>query len=96
MWTSLQGDALESQKMTCPGETVCEPVVTVAVNVTTVPLATVVTLLLPDVTAREMAVAVFVCPAALDHAPHRIAARIHSADRSLAPVWRRLHDVETT
>ena len=96
MWTSLQCAALESQRITCPGETACDPAVTVAVNVTVAPPATVVTLVLPEVTARDVAVAVFVCPTAPAHAPHTIAARIHSAARGLATGWRRLHEVEKT
>jgi hypothetical protein len=96
MWTSLQYAALASQNITCPGDAAFDPAFAVAVNVTTVPLATVVTLLLPEVTARDVAVAVFVCPAAPAHAPHAIIARTHNAARGLAKVWRHLREVEKT
>ena len=44
--------AVASQKLTCPGVVGVPPTVTVAVNVTTPPAVTVVTVLPPDVTAN--------------------------------------------
>jgi S-adenosylmethionine/arginine decarboxylase-like enzyme len=48
---SVQYLAAASQKFTCPGVTGVVPVVTVAVSVTTLPEATVVMTLPPEVTA---------------------------------------------
>src|SRR5277367_4255464 len=47
---SVQNLAVASQKLTCPGVTGVLPAITVAVRVTTLPGATVVTAFLPEVT----------------------------------------------
>jgi hypothetical protein len=62
---SVQLLAVASQKFTCPGVTGVEPASTVAVSVTTLPEATVVTVLPAEVTARVVEVTDFVCAAAL-------------------------------
>jgi hypothetical protein len=55
-WMSVQY-ANASQNFTCPIVTAAAPAFTVAVSVTTLPAATVVTVLPPDVTARVVVVA---------------------------------------
>jgi hypothetical protein len=52
---SVQDLAAASQKFTCPGVVGVPPAVTVAVNVTTLPAVTVVTVLPPEVTANVVA-----------------------------------------
>src|ERR1017187_9670030 len=54
---SVQYIAAASQKFTCPIVTGVVPAFTVAVSVTTLPAATVVTVLPPDVTARVVVAA---------------------------------------
>src|SRR5580704_10981245 len=49
-WMSVQNLAVASQKLTWPGVTGVPPVMTVAVRVTTLPCATVVTTFPPEVT----------------------------------------------
>jgi hypothetical protein len=49
---SVQYLAVASQKSTCPGVVGVPPAVTVAVNVTTLPAATVVTVPPPEMTAN--------------------------------------------
>jgi hypothetical protein len=56
-WMSVQCAADASQKFTCPVVTAVVPVFTVAVSVTTLLDATVVTVLPPDATARVVVVA---------------------------------------
>src|SRR6185437_14977414 len=56
-WISVQNAAAASQNFTCPVVTGAAPALTVAVRVTTLPGATVVTALPPDVTARAVVVA---------------------------------------
>jgi hypothetical protein len=57
MWMSVQYVAEASQKLTCPVFTLVEPAITVAVSVTTVPEATVVTEPPPELMARVVVVA---------------------------------------
>jgi hypothetical protein len=58
MWMSSQYAAVASQKLTSPNVTGVVPALTVAVNVTTLPAATVVAGLPPDVTVIVVLVAV--------------------------------------
>jgi hypothetical protein len=71
---SVQYAAVASQKFTCPVVTKGVPAFTVAVNVTTLPEATVVTTLPPEVAARVVTVAAIVCAPAPFHAPQIITA----------------------
>jgi hypothetical protein len=59
-WMSVQKAADASQKFTCPGVTGIPPAFTVAVSVTTLPDATVVTAAPPDVTESIVVVAICV------------------------------------
>lgn len=68
----MQYFAVVSQKLTWPGVTAAVPSCTVAVSVTTLPEATVVTAPPPEVTARVVVVAAFACAEATFHAPHRV------------------------
>jgi hypothetical protein len=63
IWISSQYAAAASQNFTSPGVTGVDPAVTVAVSVTTLPAAMVVTGLPPDVTVTAVVVAV--CATAL-------------------------------
>jgi hypothetical protein len=60
-----------SQKFTCPVVNAVAPALTFAISVTTLPKATVVTALPPEVTARVVAVAV--CAEAAPHVPSTLA-----------------------
>jgi hypothetical protein len=71
MWRSSQCAAVASQKFTTPGVTGVVPAATVAVSVTTVPDATVVTALLPLVIVSVVLVAVAVCANAAPPHPSR-------------------------
>jgi hypothetical protein len=79
----VQYDTEASQKFTSPVVTTGVPAYTVAVNMTTLPDATEVTPLPPEVTARLVLVAVLVCVAASIGIPHNINARMHQN-----PMWK--------
>jgi hypothetical protein len=80
---SVQCAAEASQKFTCPGVTGVAPAFTDAVSVTTLPEATVVTALPPEVTARIVVVAALVCAEAVVHAPHTVMANIRQRAANL-------------
>ena len=62
-WISVQYAAAASQNFTCPVVTTAAPAFTVAVSVTTLPGATVVTALPPPVTASVVVVVAVLAPA---------------------------------
>jgi hypothetical protein len=71
----VQYFAEAAQKFTCPVVSAVAPALIDAVSVTTLPETTVDTTLLPEVTARVVVVAVFVCAQALLHDPQIIVAK---------------------
>jgi hypothetical protein len=83
---SVQYFAEASQKFTRPTVTAAAPTFTEAVSVTTLPDATVVTALPPEVTARVVLVAAGACAEALLHAPLIIAARTPTIRQNLPGV----------
>jgi hypothetical protein len=72
---SVQYVTVASQKFTCPIVSAVVPALTDAVSDTTLPEATVVTELPPEVTARLVVVAVLVCAEATRHIPSRLETR---------------------
>lgn len=89
---SVQDAALASQNITSPGETAFDPAVTVAVRVTVPPHTRVVTLLPPEVSVRDVAVAV--CAAASDETPPTMAASMQTAMSRFAAADVLFHEIE--